>query len=130
MPRSIQLSKLSLAEQAASALRKLILRTTLAPGSVVTEREICALLGISRTPAREAIRTLINEGLMQSSETGRLSIPNPDMEAVVHLVQLLGALEGLAAQLAARNATDAELKQIAQFHEKMTAMVADESNFK
>lgn len=130
MPRSIQLSKLSLAEQAAAALRKLILRTTLAPGSVVTEREICALLGISRTPAREAIRTLINEGLIDSSDTGRLSIANPDIEAVVHLVQVLGALEGLAAELAARNATDAELRQIAQFHEKMNAMVDDEGDFK
>ncbi|MBS0453125.1 MAG: GntR family transcriptional regulator [Proteobacteria bacterium] len=121
---------MSLAEQGAAALRKLILRTTLAPGSVVTEREICALLGISRTPAREAIRTLINEGLIDSSDTGRHSIANPNIETVVNLVQVLGALEGLAAELAAENATDAELRQTAQFHEKMGTMVGDESDFK
>lgn len=127
---SARLNKLSLSEQAAAALRKLILRNVLEPGSSVTEREVSEQLGTSRTPAREAIRTLVQEGLINVSETGRLSIVNHDLDTVVHLVRVLGALEGLAAELAATNASKNALKKITEYHEEMAQFVADKSDFK
>ncbi|RNF36277.1 GntR family transcriptional regulator [Paracoccus methylarcula] len=130
IPRSARLTRSSLSERAATSLRKLILRNALPPGSPVTEREISEQLGISRTPAREAIRTLIGEGLIVVSDTGRLSIANPDLEAVVNLVQVLRVLEGLGSELAAQNASDAELNAIEQSHLKMAEAVADSSDFK
>ena len=130
MPGAIRLNKSSLADQAAVVLRKLILTTKLAPGSVVTERDLSSMLGISRTPVREAIHTLISEGLIVASETGRLAIFDPDIETVTNLVRVLGALEGLAAELAAQTATQAELDAIVGHHERMTTMVEDESEFR
>jgi len=127
---SIRLNKSSLADQAAAVLRKLILTTQLAPGSVVTERDLSSMLGISRTPVREAIHTLISEGLIVASETGRLAIFDPDIQTVTNLVRVLGALEGLAAELAAQTAAQAELDVIIGHHERMTTMVEDESEFK
>lgn len=130
IPRSARLSRSSLSERAAVSLRKLILRNTLPPGSAVTEREVSDQLGISRTPAREAIRTLVGEGLIIVSDTGRLSIANPDLEAIINLVQVLRVLEGLASELAAQNASDAELGSIEQSHIKMADAVADSADFK
>lgn len=130
IPRSARLTRSSLSERAAVSLRKLILRNTLPPGSAVTEREVSDQLGISRTPAREAIRTLVGEGLIIVSDTGRLSIANPDLEAIINLVQVLRVLEGLASELAAQNASDAELSSIEQSHIKMADAVADSADFK
>lgn len=130
IPRSARLTRSSLSERAAVSLRKLILRNTLPPGSPVTEREISDQLGISRTPAREAIRTLVGEGLIVVSDTGRLTIANPDLEAIINLVQVLRVLEGLASELAAQNASDSELNSIEQSHVKMADAVADSSDFK
>lgn len=127
---STRLNRSSLSEQAAAALRKLILRNVLTPGSSVTEREVSEQLGTSRTPAREAIRTLIQEGLINVSETGRLSIVKHDLDTVIHLVRVLGALEGLAAELAATNASKATLRKITEYHEEMAQSVADKSDFK
>ncbi|RMC34304.1 GntR family transcriptional regulator [Paracoccus alkanivorans] len=130
LPRSARLTRTSLSERAATKLRKLILRNVLVPGSSVTEREVSEQLGISRTPAREAIRTLVGEGLIVVSETGRLSIANPDFDAIIDLVQVLRALEALGCELAAENASDAELTSIKQSHNRMCEAVADSSDFK
>lgn len=130
LPASTRVTRTSLAGQAADALRKLILRNVLAPGAVVTEREVAEKLGISRTPAREAVRVLIKEGLIDVSETGRLSIADPDIETVVNLVRVLGALEGLAAELTASLASDAALVEIAGYHRAMQDLIDDESDFR
>jgi len=45
-------------------LRELNVRGRLAPGARVTEADVAARLGVSRTPAREAMRRLQQEGLL------------------------------------------------------------------
>ena len=55
----------SLAEEAASTLRELILLEKLAPGTGFSERDLAEALGISRTPLKEAVRVLENEGLIE-----------------------------------------------------------------
>jgi DNA-binding GntR family transcriptional regulator len=55
----------SLADQAATALRNRIVDLTLLPGTQLDERVLMQRVGISRTPAREALNRLVAEGLVQ-----------------------------------------------------------------
>jgi DNA-binding GntR family transcriptional regulator len=47
-------------------LRELVITGELAPGERLNERELCERLQVSRTPVREAIKTLIQEGLLRA----------------------------------------------------------------
>ena len=83
-------------------LRDDILSWRLAPGTPLSEIELAARLGVSRTPLRAALARLALEGLVDTSR-GRTGIV-PDMSAgsVAELFELREALETQAARLAAR----------------------------
>jgi DNA-binding GntR family transcriptional regulator len=57
----------TLGEQAYASLRSAILTTRLPPGLHLSEQDLSDAIGISRTPVREAIRRLIEEGLVEVS---------------------------------------------------------------
>jgi DNA-binding GntR family transcriptional regulator len=52
------------AQQIYERLRRAILRLEMAPGAAVAEKELCAAYGVSRTPLREAVQRLAEEGLI------------------------------------------------------------------
>ena len=52
---------------AVTMLRNMIITGALAPGERLNERELCASLNASRTPVREAIKTLAQDGLIEVS---------------------------------------------------------------
>ena len=112
----------SLAEQSADKLRELILLEKLPPGLSLNERDLSQLLGISRTPVRDAIRQLEIEGLVDYSETRRPQVANPSIETLTHWLLVQGALEGLAGEQACEKATDEELSGIAALQEEMVAL--------
>lgn len=109
----------SLAEQSANKLRELILLEKLPPGLVINERELSELLGISRTPVRDAIRQLEVEGLVNYSETRRPRVADPSMEILSCWLMIQGALEGLAGELACIHASDEELSHIVAIQHEM-----------
>src|SRR5213082_491994 len=91
-------------EQVYSRLRDLIVQGLLAPGSRIVETEIAARLGVSRTPVREALQRLQQEGFVMGTpgaQQSRLTVA-PLTRADVHeLLNIVGALEGLGAYEAA-----------------------------
>ena len=113
-------------EQVYARLRDLIVQGLLSPGSRIVETEIAGRLGVSRTPVREALQRLQQEGFVTGSpgaQQSRLTVA-PLTRADVHeLLNVVGALEGLGAYEAAsldeprRRALAAELREINnQFH--------------
>lgn len=96
-------------EQAYQRLLEAIRSGQLQPGRRIRETEIAAWLGISRTPIREAIRRLESEGLILSSPNKGMAVAKLDYQAVIELYQMREGLEGTAAALAARQASDAEI---------------------
>ena len=52
-------------EQAYQVLRSAIISTAIAPGTMISENKICAVIGASRTPVRDAILRLSEEGLVE-----------------------------------------------------------------
>ncbi len=91
-------------EQVYQRLRDLIVQGLLAPGSRVVETEVADRLGVSRTPVREALQRLQQEGFVvgaPGAQQARLTVA-PLTRADVHeLLNIVGELEGLAARWAA-----------------------------
>jgi len=88
----------------AERIRLAIANNRFPPGFRLIERELCELLGVSRTSVREALRELESEGLI-SSRGGRLIVAVVDAREAAEIYQVRMALESLAARLFARNAT-------------------------
>lgn len=116
----------SLAEEAADKLRELILFEKLPPGLPLNERDLSEILGISRTPAREAIKQLELEGLVEYSETRRPRVADPSVEMLAQWLLVQGALEGLAGEQACLLATDEELDRIATIQTEMIELAESE----
>ena len=102
----------TLSEEAAETLREFILLGKLEPGTAVPERDLAEALGVSRTPLREALRLLENEGLVEYSATRRPHVADPSLEELSQNIAVLGTLEGLAGEIACVAATDAEISNI------------------
>jgi DNA-binding GntR family transcriptional regulator len=114
-------------EQVYTRLRDLIVQGLLSPGSRIIETEIASRLGVSRTPVREALQRLQQEGFVTgnpAAQQSRLTVA-PLTRADVHeLLNVVGALEGLGAYEAAslddsrRRVLATELRKInEEFHQ-------------
>ena len=82
------------------------------PGARLRETELADRLGISRTPVREAIRQLEADGLVSHLPRQGATIRSLDHAEVVELYEMRAVLEGTAARLAARAASDIELAEL------------------
>ena len=105
----------------ANELRKDILRGRLRPGDAIKERDFACKMGVSRTPMREAIRLLGNEGLVELRPSRSPIVANQSKQVVADQIRLLVVLENLSAELACKNATDDDLGRIAGIAETMAA---------
>ncbi|MHB8589596.1 MAG: GntR family transcriptional regulator [Candidatus Dormibacteraceae bacterium] len=95
-----------LSDFAYAALSEDILTGHLAAGVRLTQTALSAQLGISRTPVREAMLRLQEDGLLQTPIEGGKPIVAPlDADELEELYLILGVLEGLAARLATRRLT-------------------------
>jgi GntR family transcriptional regulator of vanillate catabolism len=89
-------------------LRELILSGELKPGERVSELPLVQRLGVSRTPLRAALIRLGEEGLLDPIPTGGFAVRGFDERELYAAIEIRGALEGLAARLAAERAATEE----------------------
>jgi DNA-binding GntR family transcriptional regulator len=92
-------------KQVYEQLRNLIVHGRLAPGSRLVETDIATRFSVSRTPVRGALQRLQQEGYIVDSPSMRQSRPTVSPlthEDATELFQIVGELEGLAANLAAQ----------------------------
>lgn len=79
------------------------------PGDRLVESELAERLGVSRTPVREALQRLETQAML--TRDGRsLIVASLDHNQLAELYAVRTELEGLAARLAARHATDEEIR--------------------
>ncbi|WGV17356.1 GntR family transcriptional regulator [Fuscovulum ytuae] len=97
---------------------------TLPPGARLRETELAERLGISRTPVREAIRQLEADGLVAHLPRQGATIRSLDHAEVVELYEMRAVLEGTAARLAARAASEIELAELAALNAELAASPA------
>lgn len=103
----------SLSQQAYFLLRDRIVTLKLAPGSMVNERELVEDLGLGRTPIRDALRRLADDGLVEVYPRRGIYVGAVDVGDLGAVSELRVELEGFAARLAAERATDADRVAIA-----------------
>jgi DNA-binding GntR family transcriptional regulator len=105
----------------AHEIRRAILEGRLAPGDVLREEQLARELGTSRTPVREALIELRNEGLVEARATQRAVVRAYNASELHDIYGLRAALEAYAACLAAERATPATNRELAasvdRFHE-------------
>ena len=87
----------SLADRAYYAIRELIVTLELAPGSVVSERELMERLGVGRTPVREALRDLAREQLVEVFPRRGIFVSGVDVGDIAGLSEVRLVLESKAA---------------------------------
>jgi DNA-binding GntR family transcriptional regulator len=102
-------------------LREMIVSGELAPGARLKEVELCAVLGVSRTPLREAVKVLASEGLVLLLPNRSAVVAELDLPGCEALYEVVIALEELAARHACARITDAEVQRIARLHDAMVA---------
>lgn len=106
-------------------VRDAIRKGTLSIGERVTEADLAARFGVSRTPVRDAIVRLEADGLLTTEPRRGLIITDLSHQQIVELYFMREVLEGAAARQAAQSASDIELRTIAELAESETAHKGD-----
>lgn len=97
-------------ERVVDALRDAIIAGRLKPGERIREREVVALLGVSRSPLREAIRILETEGLITSLAYRGARVSDLSAADLRDMLDVRIMLESFAARLAIERLADAALQ--------------------
>jgi DNA-binding GntR family transcriptional regulator len=121
MDTDIGVARDTLQQRVADRLRQLLTEGSIAPGDKLNERLLCERLGVSRTPLREAMRLLAAERLLTLDPGRGATAPSLSAEEVGQTFDLIGELEGIAGEWAARHITDAELAELRALQFEMQA---------
>jgi DNA-binding GntR family transcriptional regulator len=102
----------NLSDIAYNALRSEILRCEITPGSQLVESHIAQRYGISRTPVREALKRLMQDGLIESSPRRGYSVTPVTIRDLQEVFSLRIILEGEAAALATPRVSNRRLDEL------------------
>lgn len=116
-----RLRRLSLYEVVAERLRTMVLEGELSPGSRISEKQLCEAFEVSRTPLREALKVLANEGIVELLPNRGARVTKVDPREVHDLFEVMVELESLSGRLLASRASDADIDEIRTLHERMLA---------
>jgi DNA-binding GntR family transcriptional regulator len=95
------------------ALLDAVCNGTLAPGQRITQEAIAEQLAVSRQPVLQALRLLKQDGLVADAPGRGLMVAPLDAGTTLHVYQVRGALDALAARLAAATRTQEPLRSVA-----------------
>ncbi len=93
-------------------LRSAIIAGRFAPGERFVERTLTSRLGVSRTPIREAIKRLEQEGLVVCLPHRGCFVRSPTFDEARQVYEMRRVAEGVSGELAAGRATEAELARL------------------
>ena len=106
-------------ERAYRELRHWIVSGQVPPGTRLVEADIARQLGVSRTPAREALKHLTTEGFVSRDAFGGLVVHEATRQEVEEIYYVREVLDGLAARLAAHRASPDDLARVDAVFEAM-----------
>jgi len=104
----------SLGERAYEAMKDRIIRGGFAPDTKLTVRSVALALGVSTTPARDAINRLIGEGALINAGPKTVVVPTLTPANLEEATAIRLALEGLAAEKACGHISDAQIDELEQ----------------
>ena len=114
----------SLGQHVFDNLKEAIIRGNIAPGEWLVESHIAQMLGISRTPVREAIHKLERERLIERQPRGGFTVLGLNRDDIEETFGIRGVLEGYAARLATLKHHPRELTVLEQKVEEFQACLS------
>ena len=102
----------ALRRHAYEALKGMILSSGFHPGERLSEVRLSQLIGVSRTPLREALMLLEAEGLVIGRQNSGYSVVHFEPEAIRNLLVAREGLDAYVAEVACRTATDEDLERL------------------
>lgn len=112
-----------LSEQALDVIRRAIVVGELAPGTPVKDVELAARMGLSRTPVREALARLADEGLIESKPHSYTRVTALNADAVRDAHAVVQSMHGLATRLAVPRLTEEHLAAMRAANARFAAAV-------
>ena len=123
------LARRALYEDVAERLRGQIFARDLEPGAWIDETRLSAEYGISRTPLREALKVLAAEGLVTMKPRRGAYVAEMNRDDVAQIYHLLSLLEADAVGEVARHASETQLAQLTQLHDRLEKQVRQRDAF-
>jgi len=99
-------------------MKSAILSGDLNPAERLTEEHLAEMMGVSRTPVREALYKLESEGLIKPLETRGFIVSEDSKEEVEELFEIRSILEGYALRIISEKITEEDLQKLDGFIEK------------
>jgi DNA-binding GntR family transcriptional regulator len=118
---SSQIERTSLHEEVTHRLRDMIVSLRLPPGERIQELEVAQLLGVSRTPVREAIKVLTAEGLVELLPLRGAIVKAFSAKDARDMLEVIALLETHAGERACQ-ADPARIDAILQMHQEMRVL--------
>ncbi len=106
----------SRADDVYSAIRSGIVSLKFKPGSMIQEEVLAQQLGVSRTPVREALRRLAQDGLVRTVPKKGTLVASVSIDDIREVFQIRLALEPLAARLATPGIPEEEIDRLRSHH--------------
>ena len=115
------MSRITAADRVYDAVYGEIQTEVLPPGTSLREDLLARQYGLSRTPVREALRRLVQDGLAEKRGAG-LRVARPTLPQVHEIYPIVSVLEGLAARLCAEQLEQPVLLNLGELHTAMEGM--------
>jgi DNA-binding GntR family transcriptional regulator len=113
----------TLSDKAYRLITKKLLSAELAPGQKISEQLLASECGISRTPVREAVRRLTEEGVLYQIPSSGTYVAQLDRHHLTDAYEVRMALECFAIDQAVKNLTKETRQELRQFCEEMYAII-------
>lgn len=91
-------------------LQGLIIDGTLQPGEQMKDKELAESLGVSRTPVREALQRLEDEGMVHTAANRWTRVASVDLDEAERIYPIIQSLESLALKMARSNLRSTDLE--------------------
>lgn len=116
-----KISRVTLHGSVLNQLRDMIIEGKLLPGTRINESQLGIVLGVSRTPLREAIKSLAGEGLLDIRPARGAVVRSFSVEDIRHILEALTIIEQAAGRILCERGTEADIKAIEALHLAMLA---------
>jgi DNA-binding GntR family transcriptional regulator len=124
LPKGKPIERTLLSDSAYSVLRSAIIDGTLAPGERLRDVELVPRLGLSRTPIREALARLEEDGLVESSPNRYTRVAPLDRRDARDAYPIVAALHALAAELGVPHLVRADIRTMEVENDRFAAAIA------
>jgi len=120
-----QKSTQTLSKRAYSFIQRWLVDQRWSTDKRISEHQLARELGISRTPVREAVRRLVNEGFLYQVPSSGTYVAKPNRKQIIEIYEIRVALEGAAAAKSALSMSDDDIIKLLGFANEMNAVTHD-----